>query len=101
MKRYSVLGSWAIVQALIMLISDFGIVHLAVAESQAAPGIQILEIIPSSDNATAAETVRFLDKPKNSEIIVGQDVSLNSRLVLKCNATRPVQFIYIGAGVRY
>jgi len=67
--------------------------------SQRAPVIQVIEIIPSLDNFTTAETVRELDKVQNSEIIVGQDITANSRLVLRCKASYPVQFVYIGSGV--
>lgn len=67
--------------------------------SQWSPNMEIFEIIPSPDNTT--EQIRLIPKRKNSEIIVGEDIDPQSRLIIKCNATFPVQIVYIGAGVRH
>jgi len=86
--------TWAVFQ---LVLHFSAAIFLSVQGADWAPNIQILEIIQTTDNKT--EEVKRLKISKNSEIIVGEDVHRSSRLLIKCNATFPVQFIYIGAGV--
>lgn len=59
------------------------------------PQIQILEIISSPTNRSTAVN---LWKEKNNDIIIGEDTSATSRILMKCNATYPVQWVYLGDG---
>lgn len=95
-KTEPIAGIWTILHVCWVL-SSVVIVITSGSVSQWSPNLELFEIIPSPDNTT--EQVRPVPRRKNSEIVVGEDVGPHSRLVIKCNATFPVQIVYIGAGV--
>ncbi|XP_035709413.1 neurogenic locus notch homolog protein 3-like isoform X2 [Folsomia candida] len=94
-KTEPIAGIWTILHVCWVL-SSVVIVITSGSVSQWSPNLELFEIIPSPDNTT--EQVRPVPRRKNSEIVVGEDVGPHSRLVIKCNATFPVQIVYIGAG---
>lgn len=56
------------------------------------PHIQVLEIVTSPTNRTSAVN---LWKERNSDVVIGEDTSAVSRVLMKCNATYPVQWVSI------
>ncbi|CAL8109613.1 unnamed protein product [Orchesella dallaii] len=59
------------------------------------PQIQMLEIVSSPMNRSVSVN---LWKKRNSDIVIGEDTSATSRILMKCNATYPVQWVYLGDG---
>lgn len=59
-------------------------------------------VVPVNSEDPAKEEL-ILQRPPNSQIIVGEgeEISLNSRITLECEASYPVQFVYTGDGVIY
>lgn len=66
------------------------------------PIIRIIEIHSFiSVKLEVNEGQRVVDKPANSDIIVGngEDIDPRSKIVLECEAPYPVQWVYDGEGV--
>ena len=63
------------------------------------PTMRLVVVPANSLNPSQDETV--LHKPTNSELIMGEgeEIPLNSKLILECDASYPVQFIYTGDGM--
>ncbi|ODN00058.1 Sushi, nidogen and EGF-like domain-containing protein 1 [Orchesella cincta] len=59
------------------------------------PKIQMLEIVSSPLNRSVSVN---LWKSRNSDVVIGEDTSATSRILMKCNATYPVQWVYLGDG---
>lgn len=94
---------WLISTATLFLLSSLLITQTAVGYSVRnieLPTLRVVVVPSSSNNPSRDEIV--LHKPAGSDLIVGngEEIPVQSRLTLECDAAYPVQFIYTGDGVK-
>lgn len=64
------------------------------------PVIKIFEIrVVTATKLEAGEEEHVVDKLPNSNIVVGEDIQPNSKLIFECDARYPVQWVYQGDGM--
>jgi hypothetical protein len=83
---------WAIVAIAVNIV---GLSHGA----QDVPTVRIVEIKTAHDDKKDGEKEHIIQKPPNSNIIIGDDIQTTSKLVFECDAQYPVQWVYNGDGM--
>lgn len=89
-KRIVLSYSNVVLSVLIVFINNAAQVSSASLPVEYLPQIEILEVVTSHLNRSSSINLGI---DRNSDVLIGEDTSPTSRILLKCNATYPVQWV--------